>query len=263
MWAFGDREVFVELADRLTGQRLTHTYSIPGGVRRDLPQGFKDSALKAIRYMERRLKEYETMFLNNPVVQSRLMDVGVIPKSMAVELGITGPNLRASGVRYDVRKAHPYAAYDELDFELAYSEEGDCYARALVRVEEIRQSLSIIRQALERMPGGPIIHERFQRALPPIAKKVFEREGRVLLPPAIVTLRPPSGKRALTRVEAGRGEVLYYVVSDGTVKPYRVRVVTPSAHNVKVYKYVLPGHRIADLPAIYGSIDYFPPDADR
>ncbi len=262
MWAFGDREVFLELADRLTGQRLTHTYSIPGGVRRDLPQDFKDYALKAVRYMEKRLKEYKAMFLDNPVVRSRLIDVGVISKNKAVEINVVGPTLRGSGIKYDVRKVYPYAAYDEIDFEIAYRDEGDCYARTLVRVEEIKQSLNIIRQVVEKIPDGPIMHERFTKGLPPIAKKILSEEGRVKIPPAMIFLKLPKGK-VFTRVEASRGEVVYYLESHGDTKPYRLRVVTPSAQNSKVFKYVLPGHRVADLPAIYGSIDYFPPETDR
>ncbi len=262
MWFFGDREVFVELAERLTGQRLTHSFFWPGGVRRDLPSGFKDELEKGIKYFEKRLKEYEVMFLKNPVIRSRLEGVGYISRQKAAELGIVGPNIRASGIRHDVRIEEPYAAYPELDFEVPIYKEGDALARTLQRVDELRESLKILRQAVNRIPEGPILHERYLKMFTKVLKDVLETEKRVKLAPALFNLRPPKGE-AYARVEAGRGEYFYYVVSDGQNKPYRVRVVSPSFRNSIVFKYVLPGHRVADLPAIYGSIDYFPPEADR
>ncbi|WP_460124546.1 NADH-quinone oxidoreductase subunit D [Stetteria hydrogenophila] len=267
MWAFGDREVFVELAEWLTGARLTHSYPIFGGVRRDMPQGFADAARKAVRYMRRRLEDYRKIFLDNPVIRRRLEGVGVIPRNLAIDLGIVGPNLRASGVEYDVRVVEPYEVYDELEFEVPVFEEGDALARAWVRVEEIRQSLNIIEQVvdrLERMPtedGTSLIHQRFWPKAP-LYRQVLEREGRVKIIPLMAAVKVPKG-RAFARAEAGRGEIAYYVESDGADVPYRVRVVTPSFRNVLIFKYVVPGHRLADLPAIYGSIDYFPPEADR
>ena len=149
MWAMGDREVFIQLAEALTGARLTHSYPIPGGVRRDASGEIIEMARRAVRYMERRLEEYRRIFLDNPVIRSRLEGVGVIPRKAAVEMGIVGPNLRASGVGYDVRLASPYEVYDELDFEVPVYEEGDALARTLVRVEEIRQSMRIILQAAD------------------------------------------------------------------------------------------------------------------
>ncbi len=262
MWPFGDREVFVELAEKLTGARLTHTYAIPGGVRRDLPQGFKEDAEKAVRYMLKRLEEYRKIFLDNPVIQKRLIDVGIISKNLAAKLGIVGPNVRASGIKYDVRIIEPYEAYDELDFEVPVYEEGDAFARAWIRIIEIQQSLNIIRQVLEKMPEGDPMHEKFWAKAPPLYKKVFQETKRVKLIPLFANLKVPAG-RAFARAEAGRGEVVYMVESQNAMKPYRVRVVSPSFRNAIVFKYIVPGHRIADLPAIYGSIDYFPPEADR
>jgi len=265
MWTFGDREVFVELAEILTGARLTHTYPIPGGVRRDMPQDFPEAARKAVRYMRKRLEEYRGIFLDNPVIVKRLANVGVISKSMAAELGIVGPNVRASGIKYDVRLVEPYEVYDELDFEIPVFEEGDALARTWVRVEEIKQSLNIIEQAvdwLERHKGEPVIPKEDLGKMPKLHKEVYEKTGRVKLLPAHATMKIPAGK-AMARGEMGRGEIVYYVESDGGTTPYRVRVVTPSARNVIVFKYIVPGHRLMDLPAIYGSIDYFPPESDR
>jgi NADH dehydrogenase subunit D (EC 1.6.5.3) len=265
MWAFGDREVFVELAEILTGARLTHTYPIPGGVRRDMPQDFPEMARRAVRYMRRRLEEYRKIFVDNPVIVKRLDGVGVISKSKAAELGIVGPNVRASGIKYDVRLVEPYEVYDELDFEIPVFEEGDSLARTWVRVEEIKQSLNIIEQAvewLERHKGEHIIPVEDYNKLPKLHKEVYEKTGRVKLLPIHASMKIPPGK-ALARGEMGRGEIVYYVESDGGTTPYRVRVVTPSARNAMVFKYIIPGHRLMDLPAIYGSIDYFPPESDR
>ncbi len=262
MWFYGDREVMVELAEMLTGQRLTHSYYLPGGVRRDIPQKFFEEAEKGLRYIERRMREYEAMFLKNPVVVSRLENVGVLGREEAIRLGVVGPNLRASGVEHDVRVEEPYAAYNEVDFEVPVYREGDALARTMQRLDEIRESIKIIRQILKALPQGPLIAEKYQRFFTKIMKQVLEKEGRVKIPTAMLNLKPPKGE-AYARVEGGRGEFYYHIVSDGSTKPYRVRVVSPSFRNAILFQYLLPGHRVADLPAIYGSLDYFPPGADR
>ncbi|MEB3861394.1 MAG: NADH-quinone oxidoreductase subunit D [Desulfurococcales archaeon] len=265
MWSFADREVMVELAEKLTGARLTHSYPIPGGARRDMPQDFPQAARKAVRYFRRRLDEYRKIFLDNPVTRKRLEGVGIIPKKIAAELGVVGPVARASGIKYDARLAEPYDAYDEVEFEVPVYEEGDALARAWVKFEEIKQSLRIIEQAvdwLEKHPREAPIHERFWAKAPPLWKKVFEAEGRVKLLPLMANLKLPPG-RAMARSETARGEIVYYVESDGKTTPYRVRIVSPSARNAIVFKYIAPGYKVMDLPTIYGSIDYFPPEADR
>ena len=260
MWAFGDREVFVHLASLLTGSRLTHTYPVFGGVRRDLPQAFRDEFEKAKRYMLRRLREYDKLFFNNPVVRGRLEGVGVLPAKQAVALGATGPNLRASGVRYDARMTG-YAAYGELDFEPVVGSEGDALERVWVRLREIEASLELIERALRGLPEGPFMAEKFTKTVPP-AVRHWLGKGRLKLPGGYVRLKTRPGE-VLGRGEMGRGEITYYLVSDGGIKPYRLRVVTPSARNVVLFDALARGHTLMDLPAIYGSIDYFPPEADR
>ncbi|RLE59038.1 MAG: NADH-quinone oxidoreductase subunit D [Thermoprotei archaeon] len=262
MWCFGDREIWIQLAEELTGARLTHTYSIPGGVRRDLPQGFKEKALKAIRYMERRLEDYFKIFFNNPQVRSRYEGIGVLTKTDAKRLGIVGPNLRASGVKYDARLLGDYGVYDELEFEIPTFEEGDAMARLLLRGEEIRQSMRIIKQVLDKIPDGPIFVEKYLKLIPPKLREQALKEGRIKFPGIFANLKLPAGE-AMARVEMGHGEIFYHVISDGTKKPYRVRVVTPSFRNLILFKHLIPGHRFMDLPPIYGSLDYFPPEADR
>ncbi len=266
MWAFADREVMVELAEKLTGARLTHSYTIPGGARRDMPQDFPEMARKAVRYMRKRIDEYRKIFLENPVIQARLEGVGVIPKRIAAELGVVGPVARASGIKYDARMNAPYDAYTELEFEIPVFEEGDALARAWVKVEEIKQSLNMIEQAVDWLEkhekGQPILADKFWAKSPPLWKKVYEDTGRVKLLPAMATMKVPAGK-AMARSETARGEVVYYVESTGGQTPYRVRIVSPSARNAIVFRYIVPGYKVMDLPTIYGSIDYFPPEADR
>ncbi len=262
MWAFWDREIMIELAQRLTGARLTYSYMIPGGVRRDLPPSFEDEMEKALRYLEGRIPDYHKIFFDNPVTRARLRGVGVLKREDAIRLGIVGPNLRASGVPYDVRKVDPYCAYPELDFNIVTREEGDSYARMMVRVGEIRESINMIRQILKKMPDGPILEERYLKMIPPKWKEWMAQHRRIKLPAALISLRPPKGE-AVARVEAARGEAVYYIVSDGSPKPYRFRVVSPSIRNVVLFEHLIRGCRVADIPAIYGSLDYFPPEADR
>ncbi len=260
MWAMGDREVWVKLIEMLTGARLTHTYVIPGGVRRDLPQGFRDAFEKAARYQLRRLREYAKVFLENPVIRDRYENVGVLPRDMASRLGVVGPNLRASGVAYDARTLG-YEAYGELGYEPVVRREGDALARMWVRVEEIERSIELIREALRRLPEGRILADKFYNMVPPAMRKLVDA-GRVKFPGLFANLRVPPGE-VVTRVEAGRGEIVYHVVSGGGVAPERVRVVTPSFRNAILLRELAIGERLMDLPAIYGSLDHFPPEADK
>ncbi len=262
MWAFGDREPFIDLMEMLTGARITTSYIIPGGVRWDLPNGFKERAETVLQYMERRLKDYEDIWVKNPVVQARTINVGILTKEDAISLGVVGPNLRASGVYYDTRKHQPYAAYPNLDFEVPTMKNGDSYDRLLIRVEEIKQSIRMIRQILKDIPEGKIVADQIYNQLNPVMKKNYEEKKRVMFPAFMIHMRPPAGE-ASAKVEAGRGEIFFYIKSTGDKYPYRFRWVTPSFRNLPYFTHVAVGHRLADLPTIYGSIDYFPPEADR
>jgi len=236
MWAFGDRDLFLELAEMLTGARMTYSFLPPGGPRRDLPFGFVERLTKLVDYLERRLPEYERIYFRNPLMVSRCKGVGVLKREDAMRLGVAGPVLRASGVKYDVRKAEPYGAYDELDFEIPTFEEGDSYSRILMKLEEMKQSIRIIRQALEKMPKGPIA-----RKAPLVA---------------------PEGE-ATGRVESSRGEIAYLVMGDNSDKPYRVKIMNGSFRNLIALPYLVRDVHVADLPVIYGSLDYWPVEADR
>jgi len=263
MWGFGDREVWVEILQALTGARVTNSYIIPGGVRRDLTPAIKEMIEKAIAYQRRKLKDWYKIFVRNPNIRSRLENVGVMSKENAIKWGAVGPNLRASGVYYDVRKIEPYAAYDKVDFEIPVYKEGDAYARLLVRFEEVEQSMRILEHVIKQIPEGSILSDRFFRQIPPTRlKKWWEGQKKVVFPGYYASFRPPKGE-AVSRVEAARGDLVYYVVSDGSPRPYRLRVITPSYRTIYVFKQLAKGARYADLVAIYGSLDYFPPEADR
>ncbi|MEJ2772151.1 MULTISPECIES: NADH-quinone oxidoreductase subunit D [unclassified Stygiolobus] len=263
MWGFGDREVWVEILQALTGARVTNSYVIPGGVRRDLTPAIKEMIEKALAYQRRKIKDWYKIFVNNPNIRSRLENVGVMTNENAIKWGAVGPNLRASGVYYDVRKIEPYAAYSKLDFEIPVYKEGDGYARLLVRFEEVEQSMRMIEQIIKEIPEGNILSDRFFKQIPPTRlKKWWEGQKKIVFPGYYASFRPPKGE-AVSRVEAARGELLYYIVSDGSPKPYRLRIITPSYRMIYVFKQLAKGARYADLVAIYGSLDYFPPEADR
>ena len=236
MFGFGDRELLLDLNEMLTGARLTFSFFIPGGVRRDLPKGFKEKLLQTLDYIERRLQAIDRIFVSNPVFLERTKGVGVLRREDAIILGVVGPVLRASGINFDVRKDAPYGAYEKLDFETPTFKEGDSLSRWLVRFEEIKQSISILRQALRDIPQGPIA-----------------RKAPLVLPKG----------EAIGRVESSRGEVNHYVIGEGSDKPYRVKVNTACFKNLLALPFLLKGVRIGDLPIIYGSLDYWPVEADR
>src|SRR3989304_4200469 len=236
MWPLGDRELFIDLAEKLTGARITHSYIVPGGVRRDLPQGFAEEVVKRTLYFEKRVDEYEKIFFNNPLFSSRAKGVGVLPRREAIALGCTGPTLRGSGVDADLRKDEPYAAYPELDFDVPTRKEGDSFSRSIVRMDEMRESCKLIRQILKQIPAGPI-----RRRAPIVV---------------------PRGE-AYSRVESARGECSFYMVGEGGDKPYRVRYITGSYRNMAAIPVLLKGGHMADMPTAWWSGDSWPVEADR
>ncbi len=239
MWPTGDRELFIDLMDALTGARVTHAFNIPGGVRNDIPDGFKDKCLRNIAYFEKRLKEYEDIFYNNPLFRQRTEGVGILTKDDAIKLGVTGSVLRASSVPYDVRKAEPYDVYNEMDFKVQYMKSGDSFARSYVPFLDMKESCHIMRQLLDKMPESGEVRAKLQPN--------------------------PKGApgEAYRRVESGRGALGYYIVSDGTPKPYRVKISVGSFRNMIALPHLLVGSKLADMPSVYWSLNYWPVEADR
>ncbi|MFL6372690.1 MAG: NADH-quinone oxidoreductase subunit D [Nitrososphaera sp.] len=239
MWPTGDRELLIDLLEALTGARVTHAYNIPGGVRNDMPEGFKDRCLNQIRYLQKRFKEYEDIFYNNPLFRQRTEGVAILTKEDAIKLGVTGSVLRASNVPFDVRKAEPYDIYNEIDFKVQYMKTGDCFARSYVPLLDMQESCYILEQLLDKIPSSGEVRAKLQP-----------------------NPKGPPGE-AYRRVESGRGALGYYIVSDGTPKPYRVKISVGSFRNMLALPHLLIGKRLADMPAVYWSLNYWPVEADR
>ncbi|MFX1341809.1 MAG: NADH-quinone oxidoreductase subunit D [Promethearchaeota archaeon] len=236
MWPFADREPFMELAEAISGSRLTYTDIYPTGVRNPLPNNFGPRMAKVIKHFRSRLVDYERIFFQTAIFKQRTKGIGVLTKEDAVRLGATGPVLRGSGVNYDIRKIDPYGPYPKLDFEPVVLDEGDSYSRAMVRLEEMRVSTSLIEQILDQMPFG---------------------EVRLKTPKKV-----PAGV-AYSRVESARGELGYLVASKGEKQPSRVKVSTPCFRHIPTLVHLLQDCELADIPSIYWSLDYWPPNADR
>jgi len=239
--AFGYRDYILDLFEMITGGRVYPAgYICPGGVRRDFPDGATQKIAQVLDQIRRMLRVEE---MENPGLVGRAKGVGILKLQDAIKLGATGPVLRASGLKADVRKDDPYEVYETFDFEVPTREEGDAYARYLVGIEEIRQSAKIIRQALRQLPEGEVIAPKFKRIK--LATKIPEGDVYV-------------------RNEVARGEAGMYMVSDGGDKPYRVKIRGPSfLHMIPVLEHLLTGAQIADVPAIYWSLNVCPADLDR
>ncbi|MCB1877113.1 MAG: NADH-quinone oxidoreductase subunit D [Chromatiales bacterium] len=242
-WGVTDRDLILDIFEEITGARIYHMYITPGGVRRDLPEGVLDRLSKVLDYVESRLPEFDNLFFDNAVVINRATGVGTLTTEQALSWGVTGPNLRACGLPFDVRRDDPYLIYDELDFDIPTETAGDAWARTLVRREELLQSIRILRQIIATLPkvGGPI-----RCALPnPLAWNV------------------PAGS-VYARTESSKGELGFFVVSKGGAKPWRVHVRGPSSmHAVHVLERLGPGSRLEDVAQIMFSLDACPPEVDR
>ncbi len=236
--AFRERELLMDIFEAVTGGRLLYNYLRIGGLRNDLPTGFGDQVHRFLDHFPRRLTEMTDLLTENRIFIGRTRGVGMLTAEQALSYGVTGPSLRGCGVPYDLRKLRPYAAYDQVEFDIPTFPEGDCLSRHLVRMEEMRQSLRIVRQLLDKMPDGEIQAE-VPRRLRPEAGEVYER------------------------VESPRGELGCYLVSDGSDKPYRMHWRGPSFYNLQVLPEMVRGGLVADFIATLGSLDPVAPDIDR
>jgi NADH-quinone oxidoreductase subunit D len=263
LWAFEQRELLMEFYERVSGARLHAAYYRVGGVHQDLPAGLCDDIMVWTEQFPSFLDDMETLLTENRIFKQRSVDIGVVSAEDAMAWGFTGPMLRGSGVAWDLRKAQPYDVYDEMDFDIPVGKNGDCYDRYLVRVEEMRQSLRIIQQCIEKMPGGPVLSDDGKVA-PPRRGEMKQSMEALIHHFKLYTegVHVPSGE-TYTAVEAPKGEFGVYLVADGTNKPYRCKIRAPGFAHLAAMDFLCKGHMLADSVAVLGSMDIVFGEVDR
>jgi len=262
-YMFSDREKIFDVVEAVCGGRMHPNWFRIGGVAQDLPNGWETLVKNFIEYFPKRLKEYDKMVMQNSLFKARTQGIGIFTQKEAVEWGATGANLRACGLEWDFRKKQPYSGYENFHFEVPIGKNGDCYDRAVVRVEEMRQSLHIIEQCLRNMPSGPYKSDHPQ-ATPPIKKHTMKDIETLITHFLNVSWGPviPPGE-AMSCIEATKGANSYYAISDGNTSPYRMRIRTPSFAHMQMISYISKGYTVADLLSILGAMDYVLADIDR
>ncbi len=262
-YTFRERETIIEVMELVTGARLTPSFVRIGGLAADIPETFLPRVKAFIEEFPQHVDEYETLLTQNIIWKKRTRGIAPLSGEECINYGVTGPPLRAAGVYYDVRKAYPYSSYDEFDFEIPLGTEGDVYDRYLVRLKEMRQSARIVQQAAARLPGGPVAAD-VPRVVPPAKEAVGKDLAALIRHFKIMEggFEPPCGE-VYASIESSKGELGFYLISDGTNKPYRMRVRTPSFANLGALPKMIVGEMIADVVAAVGSIDIVLGEIDR
>ncbi len=262
-YMFTDRERIFQIVEAICGGRMHPEWFRIGGVAQDLPEGWDKLVRQFLDYLPPRLAEYDAMVMQNPIFKARTQGIGRYSKEEAIEWGVTGPGLRATGMEWDFRKKRPYSGYDQFEFDIPVAQQGDCYDRAVVRVEEMRQSLRIIDQCLRNMPAGPYKADH-PLATPPLKERTMHDIETLITHFLGVSWGPviPPGE-AFVGIEATKGNNGYYLISDGAPSPYRVRIRTPSFPHMQMVPLISRGLLLSDLLAILGSVDFVLSDVDR
>ncbi len=260
---FRDREYVLDLLEMLTGARLTHSFCRIGGVAKDIPDGFDHRCRKVIDFLPKRVAEYERIIKHNRIYYKRAKGVGIFTAEDCYAWRVTGPTLRSAGVARDLRKDEPYAAYSEVDFEVAVEYNADVYDRFLVRMKEIRESCEIIRQCLDRLPTGPYVAPDAGHSLP--LKKNVLRDAAAMIQDFYQVFRGPQAPKGevYRAIEVPKGEMGVYIRSEGDSKPARVRFTTPSFYHGQAVPALVEGEMLADMVAIFASVDIVLGDCDR
>jgi NADH-quinone oxidoreductase subunit D len=260
---FTEREKIYNLCESLTGARFTTSYTRIGGLSRDLPPGWVEQCRKFLDEVVVNIDESETFLTRNRIFVDRTQNVGVISRELAIDYGLTGPNLRGSGMDHDLRKAHPYLVYDQLEFDVPIGTTGDSYDRYLVRMEEMRQSVRLLRQCLDKLPDGPVNVADKKIVLPP-KDRVLTRMEELIHHFINVTqgINAPPGE-IYFGAENPKGELGFYINSKGGGTPHRLKIRAPSFVNLSILPKILPGHMVSDVVAILGSFDFVMGECDR
>ena len=263
LWGFEERETLMTFYERVSGSRLHANYFRPGGVHKDLPRGLTDDILSFCDKFPKILDDLETLLTDNRIFKQRNVNIGIVTKQEALDYSFSGVMLRGSGVAWDLRKSQPYECYKDFNFKIPIGKNGDCYDRYLCRMEEMRESVKIIKDCIKKMPLGPV--KSIDGKITPPKKEDLKNSMEALIHHFKLFsegFRVPKGE-IYTAVEAPKGEFGVYLISDGSNKPYKCKIRAPGFSHLQAMDYLLKGHMLADVPAVLGSLDIVFGEVDR
>jgi len=263
LWGFEERETLMNFYERVSGSRLHANYFRPGGVHKDLPRGLNDDIMLFCDNFPKVLDDLETLLTDNRIFKQRNVDIGIVTKQDALDYSFSGVMLRGSGVPWDLRKSQPYECYRDFNFKIPVGKNGDCYDRYLCRMEEMRESVKIIKECIKKMPPGPV--KSIDGKITPPKKEDLKNSMEALIHHFKLFsegFRVPSGE-IYTAVEAPKGEFGVYLIADGSNKPYKCKIRAPGFSHLQAMDYLLKGHMLADVPAVLGSLDIVFGEVDR
>jgi len=263
LWGFEERETLMTFYERVSGSRLHANYFRAGGVHQDLPRGLSEDIIQFSHTFPKVIDDLETLLTDNRIFKQRNVDIGIVTKDEALEHSFSGVMLRGSGVAWDLRKSQPYECYKDFNFKIPIGKNGDCYDRYLCRIEEMRQSVEIIKNCIDKMPSGPV--KSIDGKITPPPKKELKRSMEAVIHHFKLFsegFRVPEGE-IYTAVEAPKGEFGVYLISDGSNKPYKCKIRAPGFSHLQAMDYLIKGHMLADVPAVIGSLDLVFGEIDR